>query len=206
MFDWGISLAFLAVIAGAGHVVLGSDHYLPLIAASGAHHWPFRKTFLVTLGCGLGHVAAACLIVGLGLGVWDFYRNSLAAWILIVTGILYVLFGLRKTFQSRNRDAIFIDEKNNGRIRWILFLVFVLGPCEPLIPLMMHPAVMSQPRAVILTAGIFSLGTILTMLALVMGGCFGWNRFGLKMEGRFGYAAAGVLMIFSGAAVLFGGL
>ena len=55
-----------------------------------------------------------------------------------------------------------------------LFLIFVLGPCEALIPLMAAPALSAQGGAVMI-ATVFGLATTATMLALVTLGYLGLN-------------------------------
>jgi sulfite exporter TauE/SafE len=44
----------------------------------------------------------------------------------------------------------------------------VLGPCEPLIPLLMYPASQHSLSGTILVAAVFSAVTIGTMLGIVM--------------------------------------
>ena len=40
----------------------------------------------------------------------------------------------------------------------ILFTIFVFGPCEPLIPILMYPAAKSSVAGMLLVAGVFSVG------------------------------------------------
>ena len=40
---------------------------------------------------------------------------------------------------------------------WVLFTIFVFGPCEPLIPLVMYPAAKGDSAGVALVAGAFGL-------------------------------------------------
>ena len=50
---------------------------------------------------------------------------------------------------------------------WVLFTIFVFGPCEPLIPLVMYPAAQYNFFGVVLVTLSFGLMTILTMLVLI---------------------------------------
>ncbi len=53
------SIALLSVTAvslGFIHTLLGPDHYLPFIVLSEAKKWTIKKTMLITLLCGMGHV------------------------------------------------------------------------------------------------------------------------------------------------------
>lgn len=43
----------------------------------------------------------------------------------------------------------------------------LLGPCEPLIPIMMYPALQQNISGSFLATGLFGAATILTMLAVV---------------------------------------
>jgi hypothetical protein len=50
----------------------------------------------------------------------------------------------------------------------VLFLIFVLGPCEPLIPFMMQPSSENNTTGIFQVAAIFSLVPIATMLTIVL--------------------------------------
>ncbi len=89
---------------------------------------------------------------------------------------------------------------------WILFTIFVLGPCEPLIPLLMYPAANSSMGGMYLVAGVFSITTIVTMVGIVLLGVWGvgFVKFG-KLE-RFTHAIAGATICLSGLAIMILGL
>jgi nickel/cobalt exporter len=70
------------------HTILGPDHYLPFIMMSWARKWSLVKTSLITLLCGLGHIASSVVLgligVSLGLAVkglvdLESFRGNLAA-------------------------------------------------------------------------------------------------------------------------------
>lgn len=89
---------------------------------------------------------------------------------------------------------------------WVLFTIFVFGPCEPLIPILMYPAAKMGAASVVLVTAAFAVATIGTMLAVV-----GLGRFGLRLA-RFGglerwmHAAAGAMIFLCGFAIKFLGL
>ena len=89
---------------------------------------------------------------------------------------------------------------------WVLFTIFVFGPCEPLIPILMYPAAQSHIGDVVIVSLAFALATIGTMIAIVLGSLAGL-RF-LPTEGleRFAHALAGVSILCCGIAVQFLGL
>ncbi len=105
------------------------------------------------------------------------------------------------------------DGGGTGDIRgvtaWALFVVFVLGPCEPLIPLMVVPGLAGDWLAVAAVAGVFGLLTIAVMLAAVAAAWHGIGWIGQSARhrgGQLAHAAAGLVVTASGAAVLWLGL
>ena len=123
------------------------------------------KTAWITFLCGLGHVLSSVVfgLVGILVGIqvmkleaFEAFRGSIAAWLLIGFGFAYFVWGLRRAILNRphrhvhfhgdtgkhEHDHIHIsdhahvhDEKKTNMTPWILFTIFVFGPCEPLIPL-----------------------------------------------------------------------
>ena len=87
-----------------------------------------------------------------------------------------------------------------------MFIIFVLGPCEALIPLLMYPAAQQSGSLVIAVALVFSVMTIVTMLACVAITMIGLQRIRLPVASRFGHAAAGALVLSCGIAVSFLGI
>jgi nickel/cobalt transporter (NicO) family protein len=89
---------------------------------------------------------------------------------------------------------------------WILFLVFVLGPCEPLIPVFIYPAAQHSTSGVIWVSLIFSLVTITTMVCMVFLGLFGLKTLKFAKYDRWMHAIAGFIIALSGAAILLLGI
>lgn len=85
---------------------------------------------------------------------------------------------------------------------WTLFLVFVLGPCEPLIPLYFLPASQGRWALASWTAIVFSIVTLATMLALVAMACLGLRCLPLARFDRWAHALAGGVIALSGMLVL----
>lgn len=78
-----------------------------------AGNWSSRKTFWVTLFCGMGHVGASLILafVGVFLGVAaagmaliDAARERLALGVLIGFGLVYFIWGLRRAARSVKHD------------------------------------------------------------------------------------------------------
>lgn len=84
---------------------------------------------------------------------------------------------------------------------WVLFVVFVLGPCEPLIPLVMVPAAAGSAIGVALVAGVFAVATLLAMLAAVAIGRLGLDLVPLGRLERYTHALAGAAILVSGMGI-----
>jgi nickel/cobalt transporter (NicO) family protein len=89
---------------------------------------------------------------------------------------------------------------------WILFVIFVFGPCEPLIPLVMFPALQHSTLGVVSVTAVFSIVTILTMTTIVLLMTTGMKFVKLDKMERYSHALAGFAIFFSGLAVQFLGL
>ena len=205
--------ASLAVV----HALLGLDHSLPFVALGRARGWTLARTLLVTAVCGAGHVASSVAIgaVGVGLGIatdallWlESARGELAAALLFGFGLAYAAWAVWRRVRARGRPR---PEAAGGAISadvtpWALFIVFVLGPCEPLIPLMVVPGVAGDWLVVAAVVGVFGLLTVAVMLAAVVAVHRGVGLIGAGRMGRHADVAAGLVVAASGAAVLWLGL
>ena len=89
---------------------------------------------------------------------------------------------------------------------WVLFTIFVLGPCEPLIPLIMYPAAEHSIAGMVWVAVVFSVVTIGTMMSVVLVATWGAGFVKLGAAERFSHALAGGAICCSGLAIQFLGL
>ena len=89
---------------------------------------------------------------------------------------------------------------------WVLFTIFVFGPCEPLIPLVMYPAARHSTAGVVLVAAAFGVVTIATMLVIIAAASVGASFVRLGKLERYSHALAGLMIFVSGLAVQFLGL
>jgi hypothetical protein len=64
------ALIVAAASIGFFHTLLGPDHYVPFAMMSWSRKWSWSKTALITLLCGLGHIAGSVILglVGVSLG------------------------------------------------------------------------------------------------------------------------------------------
>lgn len=211
------------------HTLIGPDHYIPFVAMAKARQWSLARTLRITLICGAGHVLSSMLlgVIGIALGsqltslvAIEGARGNWAAWALVAFGLLYLCWGLsRTTSKHRHRhggiehshphNRQHLDRSRHSHAAsitpWALFIVFVLGPCEALIPLLMYPAAQHNAGLVLLVAVTFGVVTLLTMLAAVAALVLGLNRVRLPRLDRYAHAMAGASIVICGAAInLFG--
>ncbi len=229
-------LAATAASLGFVHTITGPDHYLPFIVIGRARGWRLRRTLLTTAICGLGHVIGSVVLglVGIGLGlavgrleIIEGIRGELAAWLLISFGLIYMAWGVRQAVRNRphshphfhadgsshthhhNHHAEHThvhEEKKSNLTPWALFVIFVLGPCEPLIPILMYPAAHASIGGLVLVTGIFAVVTVSTMLGMVFLAEKGIALLPLKKLERFAHVLAGMAIFSSGLAIRFLGL
>jgi|APLow6443716910_1056828.scaffolds.fasta_scaffold218418_1 ABC-type nickel/cobalt efflux system permease component RcnA len=229
-------LAGTAVTIGFIHTIVGPDHYIPFIVMGEARRWTIRRTMLITFLCGLGHVLSSVIVgfIGIGAGIslsklefFESFRGNIAAWLLIAFGLVYMLISLRSLYRKKEHvhahhhtdgidhehehghfsghSHIHLENKKN-MTPWILFLIFVLGPCEPLIPIVMYPAAENNIHGVIIVSLLFSVVTIATMMSVVLSFRLGLSRINLRPLERYVNVIAGATILASGLAIQFLGL
>ncbi|MCK4966788.1 sulfite exporter TauE/SafE family protein [bacterium] len=231
-----IALSSTAAVIGFVHTIMGPDHYLPFVVLAKARQWNGIKTALITLVCGIGHVLSSIVLglIGIALGTAVFklesvesFRGDIAAWLFIAFGVTYLVWGIHRAVRNRphkhvhlhkegdvhehvhthSGEHFHIHNQDSKKITpWILFVIFIFGPCEPLIPLVMYPAAQGSMISVVLVASIFGLVTVLTMLGVVLTLYYGTMK--IKMQGleRYSHALAGLTIFLCGAAIKFLGL
>ncbi len=89
---------------------------------------------------------------------------------------------------------------------WVLFVIFVFGPCEPLIPMLMYPASQNSWAGLLMVTAVFSVVTIGTMLIIVALGVKGFSFIPMKKMQRYSHAIAGATILLCGVAIVFIGL
>jgi len=81
---------------------------------------------------------------------------------------------------------------------WILFLIFVFGPCEVLIPLVIFPAAEHNTLGVIAVSVVFGIATVSTMLFTVYLGFKGSSFIKFKNGEKYFHLIAGLVILLSG--------
>jgi nickel/cobalt transporter (NicO) family protein len=223
-------LTLSAASIGFLHTLTGPDHYLPFIVLSKARKWSLWKTSWITLLCGLGHVGSSVVlgIIGIASGValnklvhTESVRGGIVSWVFLTFGLIYLIWGIYKGVKNKPHKHLHFHEDGNidehhhthesehghehGKkmTLWVLFIIFVLGPCEPLIPFMMKPAADGNSWGIVQVAGIFSLVTIATMLTIVILAYKGFEFLPMKKLERYIHAIAGGVILICGIGMVF---
>lgn len=190
-------------------------------------------TFLCGLGHIASSVLLGFLGISLGLAVasledFESARGSIAAWGMIAFGLVYFIWGVRRAIRNKPHRHIHVHADGSAHDHehkhqnehlhphdaqakvsltpWVLFTIFVFGPCEPLIPLLIYPAAEHSLPGLLLVVSLFGGTTILTMLAVVLAMSFSFRFLPLGKLERHSRAIAGGTIFLSGAAIQFLGL
>jgi len=224
------TLGFVHTILGPDHylpfIVMGRARRWSLIKT-------LFISFFCGLGHVMSSVVLGFIGIALGTAVFrleniESFRGGAAAWLLIGFGFAYFIWGLRRAIKNRPHQHIHVHadgkkhehahthevdhshvhEKKKGvsLTPWILFTIFVLGPCEPLIPLVMYPAARQNVGGVVLVTLAFGITTLLTMLTIVALSSWGARFLHLGRLERYVHAIAGAMIFISGMSVQFLGL
>lgn len=216
-------IVFITLASSTGfiHTIAGPDHYLPFIVMGRARKWSMVKTMWITFLCGLGHVGSSIVIglVALSLGlatakveIIEGYRGSLAAWMFILFGLVYTIWGIYRAIKNKPHKHAHMHKDGTVHKKnitpWILFTIFLFGPCEALVFQFILPFKEGGVGIgeLVLIISVFSIVTIITMLVAVFLGLYSFNikKFG-KLE-RYMHAIAGAMILLSGVAIEFLGL
>ncbi len=192
-------------------------------------------TGLCALGHIGSSVVLGLVGVSLGLAVErltgaESLRGQIAAWLFIAFGLAYTIWGIRHIYRSRPHQHahVHLEDAEHSHVHphrhfgehshvhdvqsfqsltpWILFTIFVFGPCEPLIPILMYPAAKGSLFDLLLVTAVFGLVTTGTMLAAVFLGKAGVDFLPLQNVQRYSHALAGAAILLCGLAIQFLGL
>ena len=219
------------------HTILGPDHYVPFIAMARARKWSMQKTIIVTLFSGIGHIIGSVLLGTIGivfgvaikrLEIFQSFQGNLAAWLLIIFGLVYFVWGLRRAMKNKPHKHFHLhsngishthehihkdghihihDEQEKRDITpWIFFTIFIFGPCEALIPIFMFTAINNSTVELIAVTSVFGIITILTMLTVVIATSLGVNLIPITRFEKYTHAITGIIISSLGIGILFLGL
>jgi nickel/cobalt transporter (NicO) family protein len=176
----------------------------------------------------LGLIGIALGIAVTSLEIIESFRGELAGWLLITFGLLYFAWGIRYLYKNKkhshthwhedgtfhthshnhSEDHAHVHEskKLNSITPWVIFTIFLFGPCEPLIPLLMFPAISHNVLTLVLVSLTFTVATIGTMLAVVTTSLYGLKIFSFNRAVKYSHAIAGGLILLCGVSIKFLGL
>ncbi len=190
-------------------------------------------TFLCGVGHIIGSIVLG--LVGISIGIAlnkmvaiESVRGDIAAWLFISFGLIYFVWGVRHAWKNRphthwhthadgtvhnhshthhGEHAHVHDEPAKISITpWALFIIFVLGPCESLIPFLTYKAANMDMFGLLVIVIAFGIATILTMLTLVMVGVYGMSFLPMAKMQRYAHALSGATIFMCGFAIQFLGL
>ncbi len=224
-----VSIAFVHTVVGVDHtlpfIALGRaqrwslGRVLALTFVCGLAH--------VGSSVVLGAVGLAAGMAVSHLSWIETLRGSASSWALIVLGTLYAGWSFARERRGHGHvhaHGNFVHTHPHGDephehegacvtasaagapdtrtvTAWSLFIVFVLGPCEPLIPLLMAPAVGMGTAATIPVVTAFTVTTVGTMLALVALGWVGLGAVRAQWLERWSNTLAGTAIAMAGVAM-----
>lgn len=223
-------LIVTAISIACLHTVTGPDHYIPFIALSKSRGWNYGKTIGWTVVCGCGHVWSSILL-GLGGAAigWSLshingieeIRGGIAGWVMLLFGLGYGIWGLYRAYQHHphkhfdlhDNGEIYVYEHKHDKTGspqerhkvtpWVMFLIFVLGPCEPMIPLLYFPAAQNSWNGMLALILVYTIFTLLTMIIMVTLGFFGFAFVKTQKLERYIHAIGGFTIFICGSGMLF---
>ncbi len=209
------------------HTITGPDHYVPFLALAKTRQWSLLKTILWTSVCGAGHIGSSVLL-GLGgaaLG-WSLskiswlegIRGGAAGWALIGFGLIYTFWGLYKVrphkhFDINDDGSMYVYEHDHDTLvgpkerhvitPWVMFLIFVLGPCEPMIPLLYFPAAKNSWTVMLLLITVYTVFTLATMILMVILGYYGTTLLDTQKLKPYLHPLSGMAILLCGIGMVF---
>lgn len=196
------SIAFLHALA--------PDHWMPFAVIGKARKWSKTKLLWVTFVSGLGHVGSSIIfsIIGIALGFslyklkgLEGHRGEIALWLLIGFGIAYMIWGIKKA-KERECKNMTAEECNAKTVAvWTTFAVIVLGPCEPLIPLVFLGYNYGF-AGIMAVSVVFSIITLIMMISQSLLAFMGIQLIRNDIADRYSHAFAGLVIALTGAFVM----
>jgi len=223
-------LLVTAISVSVLHTISGPDHYIPFIAIGKTKGWKLPRIVMWTAICGSAHVMASVLLalggaaIGFSLSKIDGLnevRGGLASWAIFIFGVLYLLYGLygvykekkHKHFDLYDDGSVYVFEHDHKQMTyptnrrkvtpWILFLIFLLGPCEVLFPLLTYPAVEQSTSNMLILIGVFLSTTVSTMILVVSLMYFGFKLIKIDWLEKYVVPISGLSIAVCGIGMVF---
>ncbi len=161
-----------------------------------------------------------------GMEALEAFRGDLAAWLLVGVGLAYMVWGIRRAIKSKphthehvhpdgtvhehhhthfgGHAHVHHNHSQKTWSPWLLFTLFIFGPCEVLIPALMVPAAKGAWWIVGLIVAVFACATILTMVAIVAAGYYGATKLRFPFLEKYAHASAGFALAACGGMIMLG--
>jgi ABC-type nickel/cobalt efflux system permease component RcnA len=173
----------------------------------------------------LGLIGIGCGTAIFKLNSIEHFRGQVAGWLLLGFGLAYTVWGIWRAIRNRPHTHLHVHDNGvvhshghshqgehlhvhshepsdrGGMTPWVLFTIFLFGPCEPVIPLLMYPAANGDTRGVAWVAVLFSLVTLVTMTTIVVALRAGVSLVPAAKLERYSHALAGFVIVSCGVAV-----
>jgi len=225
-----ISVAFIHTLAGPDHYLP-----FIMISKARNWSTAKTLWFTVLCGLGHVGSSVLLGFAGIAFGfalskmvLFESVRGSMVAWLFTAFGLVYLVWAIYRVLRGKQHNHRHIhldgsehyhvhnhqsghlhihDKKSKVNITpWVLFTIFIFGPCEPLIPIVMYPAAKHNYFELIIVTGAFSIITILTMATVVLISSFGFKLLPVRMLDKYSHVMAGSTILLCGLGMVFLGL
>ncbi|MGB3008647.1 MAG: hypothetical protein WBC06_19180 [Chitinophagaceae bacterium] len=225
-----VSIAFIHTLTGPDHYLP-----FIVIAKAKNWSVRKTVLFTVLCGLGHVGSSVILGLIGIFFGIaihkiqlWEGMRGSIVSYVFTAFGLVYFIWGLKRSLRNKPHTHLHMhaggdmhlhqhthhdthlhvhtEETKINLTPWILFTIFIFGPCEPLIPLVMYPAAQNNYAVLILVTVVFSLITIGTMVTLVLLASYGIKILPMSFFEKYSHAVAGATIFLCGMGMLFLGL
>ncbi len=152
-------------------------------------------------------------------------RGQLASWAMLSFGLVYTAWSVRQLWRKREHKHVHVHSNGKAHLHvhshqsehahphlenggalgpWAIFIIFVLGPCEALIPILMYPAAAHNYAGLAWVVLVFGITTIATMIAIVALGVRGLARIKQGHWDRYVHVLTGTAISLCGVFMLVG--
>ncbi len=147
-------------------------------------------------------------------------RGSIAAWMLLLFGLAYTVWGIvqlnknkiHKHFDEEEDGGLYVYEHKHGQpvypqqkhavTPWVMFVIFALAPNEPMIPLLSVLGFDRNITEMLLFIAAYTTATIAAMLLMVLLGFYGLSIFKTDKIEKYLPAIGGITILFCGLVML----
>lgn len=148
-------------------------------------------------------------------------RGNFSGWALLTFGCIYLIYGIVQAVRNKPHkhfdvmgDDVYVYEHNHSEIVMpqkrikvtplVLFMIFVMGPSEPLIPLLFYSGVKHSTSEIAVLVISFTTTTVLTMLGMVLLGRYGYSTlFNTEKLERYMGMVSGAVVTVCGIGMVF---